>query len=144
MPGADETELLELLRWLTQAQYPNVLFKTSSSDVFCVAEVLHQLGMELRVVRSGTLVDDHELCVMQSDEFLSHKQGRDDGQKRWRMRIPLHFMEECVSLWPGNLGTNNDLRDLFTDGKVCLMDDLVTIRFSAFGRQSLLPGANSS
>ena len=32
------------------------------------------------------------------------------------MRIPLKFMQECVSLMPGDPGYNNILRQLFEDG----------------------------
>lgn len=37
-------------------------------------------------------------------------------KQRSGMRIPLEYPEECVSLWPGGAGANNQRRQLFKDG----------------------------
>lgn len=54
------------------------------------------------------------------------------------MRIPLHYPEECVSLWPGRAATNNARRQIFQTGAIASqtvnidIQDLENSQSSAF------------
>ena len=131
MPEMEERELQNLLHWLVAGS--DCTFLTASTDVYCFAVVLQELGMEVNVasdMRDG-MGNRLEVCFDNSFGTSSKERAQ---QKRWGMRVPLEFMEECVSLWPGDRGTNNTLRKLFEDGMLAVEQDSVKLCGSALSQ----------
>ncbi|KAK5125563.1 hypothetical protein LTR08_005282 [Meristemomyces frigidus] len=135
IPANDETELHEFLVWLITGDDHDRSFKTGSSDVFCFAALLEEIGMELFTTHDQTQMEPHLLCVSFSEELAARRRTERNAGERWGMRIPLDSMEECMSLWPGDQGFRNDLRGIFADAMHQLSEDETRARFTfAHGR----------
>lgn len=123
IPSDDCMEVERLLIWLSGAcgQQQEREFETASSDVYALAAVLQAIGFDLLstyLMENGG--DESYLCVTYNPSAIVvgrpiRLQGNlEDGRRG--MRIPLDFMEECVSLWPGSISENNSRRLLFKRG----------------------------
>jgi hypothetical protein len=114
VPRGDHGEILRLLFWLVNGLDP--VFSTASSDVFCIAVVLQALGVEMTTVAGKVADADESRPFVCLDSSLITTGVSGTAKARWGMRIPLDFMQECVSVWPGDQGLNNLLRKIFEDG----------------------------
>jgi hypothetical protein len=127
MPPDDSHNLVDFLKWLLAGD--RSMFATGSSDVFSIASVLGDLGMEVCAIASPNSVDESCIHVV-LDSNLVTSQGPNNKEEtsiRWGMRVPLNFMQECVSLWPGDIGSTNELRRIFEDGMQAVESDGVTV-----------------
>lgn len=129
IPDGEVHEIVRFLVWLTGAkdQTSSKQFGTTSSDVYAFAMILHGLGLDMMELSIGDDIQDmleSKLVVKYLPGTLSTITATEEqimkqllrNKKRFGMRIPLESPEECVSLWPGGAGANNDRRQLFKDG----------------------------
>ena len=123
IPFDDCQEIERLLIWLSGAcgHQQEKTFETASSDVYALAIVLQAIGFDLiSTIASETGDNESQLRVIYNPNMVvTGRPARLHGELnvgRYGMRIPLDFMEECVSIWPGTLEENNFRRLLFTHG----------------------------
>ena len=122
IPDDDCQEVGRLLIWLAGAgdQLHEKRFETASSDVYALATVLQAVGFDLLSTSNEPEGNESRLLVVYNPDLPVI--GRpillagDLEKGRYGMRIPLDFVEECVSLWPGTLEENNFRRSLFKRG----------------------------
>ena len=123
IPSDDCQEVERLLIWLSGAcgqKYQNS-FETASSDVYALATVYQAIGFDL--ISTDTLeggISEARLKVIYNANAVvvgrPSKAAKDLDNRRRGMRLPLDYMDECVSLWPGSLAENNLRRILFKQG----------------------------
>lgn len=129
VPSSDCGELTRLLIWIAAGQDEH--FYTASSDVYCLAVLLRGIGLGILVEKTSNpcfhegqihVVLRHTLDVpVNVSRQIKYRRG---------MRIPLDFMEESVSVWPGTRELTNTLRKVFEDGKnACEADHFTFIPF---------------
>lgn len=129
IPVSDSTEIVRLFQWLVNGtdQY----FRTAFSDVWSLAKCLEDVGIEISAVESA---DYDEISPRPYVLFDVNPitQVPSAVMKSWRcgIRVPLDFMEECVSAWPGDRGRNNELRRLFVMGAEAVGKDEATLKFN--------------
>ncbi len=122
IPESDHGDLYRFLMWVTTGE--ERVFYTSSSDIFSVAMVLEELGLEIQTTEdSQQHIDESQIVVRWSADLpyptaFSVKEQR----KRRGMRIPLAFMEEVASLFPTD---RNKLRCVFEDGMRVVKQDKI-------------------
>jgi hypothetical protein len=129
IPEGDINEVVRFLVWLAGAkgQTSSKRFDTTSSDVFAFAIILQSLGMDLMEIPRGNDITDFaesKLVVKYTPGAMTTTTATEEevekllfrNKQRSGMRIPLEYPEECVSLWPGGAGANNQRRQLFKDG----------------------------
>lgn len=128
MPPTDNRELCEMLFWLVAGT--TSIFTTASSDVFCIGIVLQRIGVEVDAV-TDPATGKESAPRIHFDVAQAIKGGKTNSKHRLGMRIPLNFMQECVSLWPGDQDSNNYLRQLFEDGINAVEADGIELIFAA-------------
>jgi hypothetical protein len=117
MPKGKMDEVVRILLWIVTGKTERTF--TASSDVFCLAVLLEEMGFEM--LRTGLAQDEFDesyitICFDNSTISVSPDLHA-LHTIRYRMRIPLKSIEESVSLWPGE--NNNDRRRLiFTNGMI--------------------------
>jgi hypothetical protein len=134
IPSADCGEVMRLLVWLTTEKSP--LFTTASSDAFCLAIVLSEIGIkQITAVKTRTSncnlnidADESVIRVALDTSWLptrptGTKIAEDILAQRHGMTIPLNHMEECMSLWPTDRDFAARLRTLFVDGMETIRED---------------------
>lgn len=142
IPSDDCPEVERLLIWLSGAcgRLHERRFETASSDVYALAMVLQAIGFDL--IATNNLEeegDESDLWVMFNPSIVVAgrpvKLHTGIDTRRRGMRIPLDFMEECVSLWPSTVEENNFRRLLFTDG-MRAGEDLRCVHGLSTGKES--------
>ena len=120
VPESDYGDILRLLIWITTGA--DRTFYTSSSDTFCVARVLEELGLELRTAEDGKQHFDESQIVVYWNIQCPYPTGISIAKSKYRrgMRIPLEFMEEVASLFPTD---RNKMRALFEEGRRSVKKD---------------------
>ena len=117
IPESDAGEISRLLAWIAGSKEQS--YETSSGDAFAIAVVLQVIGLELLSTEQEKKDHDENRIVIRLAKDPIGKIPRKPywqlGQ-RWGMRVPLDSMQECVSLWPGTAGENNERRKIFEDG----------------------------
>ncbi|KAI9708606.1 MAG: hypothetical protein M1820_003824 [Bogoriella megaspora] len=123
IPSDDCLEVERLLIWLSGARgsYLDGKFETASSDVYALAMVLQFIGFDLiHVGNDENRGNESQLWVVYNPKVtvMGRPVKIHEGfqAKRFGMRVPLNFMEECVSIWPGSVEENNSRRGLFKEG----------------------------
>jgi len=143
IPSAESEEIMRLLLWL--ATEKSTIFTTASTDAFCFAMILHEIGIEqvatVKMLTSSsdidTNADESVICVALDTRWSSiasrgGKTAEDALTKRNGMTIPLDNMEECMSLWPKGRDFAARLRTLFLDGMAAVDEDGVMISAPAY------------
>jgi hypothetical protein len=129
-------EIVRLLVWLSTERSPR--FVTASTDVFCFAVVLYEIGLQqiapVKISQSDYTpdLDEGVACVALDTRWsgsVSNKNSSvdDPRTKRNGMSIPLNHMEECMSLWPADRNFAARLRTLFENGMFAVRDDKIEI-----------------
>ena len=117
IPDDDVGEISRLLAWIAASR--ERIYETSSGDAFSIAVILQAIGLELISTNQGVEEHDENRLVI---KLLKAPIGKIPTKpywqlgERWGMRVPLQFMQECVSLWPGTAAENNERRRVFEDG----------------------------
>ena len=129
-PAGESEEIVEMLLWIVTGE--SFRYSTSSSDAFCLAILLQDLGFDLlRTGRSGDTFDEAHLVVIFDTSVVPRiGVGILSPSKRHGMRIPLQCPEECVSLWPGPLVKNNHRRQNFVNGLEASADIRISTELS--------------
>ncbi|CAF9917529.1 MAG: hypothetical protein GOMPHAMPRED_001294 [Gomphillus americanus] len=130
-PAADAHEFEIFLTWLSGhsdvSEIPGAegtsstasdTFRTASSDVWCTAELLREMGFDLQVVRQDQFFDDSRPTVIY-DSSMIIAGGEQKSIRRGGMRINLDCPEESISLWPGTQQENTIRRSIFAAGINC-------------------------
>ena len=127
IPDTDYPDLIRFVLWLAQGSTKE--YVTASSDTFCFAKILEQLGLEICTTQSPTSIYDESQIVVRFS--LSAIGGSNLLVRRRRgMRVPLAHMEEVMSLWPAPIETTNTLRHIFVNGTRAASD--VRLRLVSF------------
>jgi hypothetical protein len=130
IPSTDFDEIMRLLLWLTTER--STRFTTASTDIFCIAIILRDIGIEQIVAVNDTTskgdTDESVICVALDTKWSSTASSRakiaeNMPTRRNGMIIPLNRMEECMSLWPTDREFAARLRTLFVDGMEAVRDD---------------------
>lgn len=111
-------------------------FTTASTDTFCFAIILSEIGIEqitaVKIMTSNSDLDtdtDESVVIValntrwSSTASTAAKIAEDTPTKRNGMTIPLNHMEECMSLWPTDRDFAARLRTLFADGMEAVRED---------------------
>ncbi|MCJ1226465.1 hypothetical protein MMC12_003117 [Toensbergia leucococca] len=119
VPDNDSEELVRMLVWLVAGE--NKEYTTCSGDAFSLAVLLADVGLDLlRVVHPEEAFDedntDENKIVVKFGQELFLSKNPQEPKHRYGMRVPLDFIEEAVSLWPGNESDNNRRRMIFKNG----------------------------
>ena len=122
-------ELTRLLIWLADGKGQH--YCTGSSDVYCLAMMLHGVGIEMLVDQTtAQCFHERRIHVVLSNAPGVPGKSSQDIRNRRGMRVPLNSMEESVSLWPGGRDLTNSLRKFFEDGyNTCKANNIVFIPF---------------
>jgi len=95
-------------------------FVTNSSDAASFAKVLAELGLELLMV--GCSPRDHNenrlLVIYSVSNIPAIQLGSGHATQKRGVRIPLNYLEQCVTLWPGDSKDRVKYRRLFRDGSL--------------------------
>ena len=123
IPSLDHRGVKELFIWL--AKDGDKRFFTHSSDVWCVARMLEEIGVEIRTsLDIDEQFDEGQLVVYKQNDY-THAANRSTEQLvRRGMRVPLEFMEEVASLFPEN---RNKARSYFHAGMSVIEADKVKL-----------------
>ena len=119
VPHTDAAELIRMLAWITAGVARD--YTTTSSDAYCLAYLLSDIGLDLLKIDSPeqpldlSTVDENCFVVRLSDAPYQSPMLKISPQ-RCGMRVPLDSMEEVVSLWPGKETDTNKRRMIFKDG----------------------------
>ena len=132
IPPADNEEIMRLLLWLTTESSRQ--FTTASTDTFCFAMILREIGMEQ--ITTVKIIDDEvdletnesEIYVVLNTKWSSMpsreaKVAEDTFTKRNGMTVPLSHMDECMSLWPTGRHFAAHLRVMFEKGVGAVQSD---------------------
>ena len=117
IPESDCGEIVRLLMWIAAGKDRE--FLTSSTDTFSIAIILSEIGLSLLRVRTSTSdqdFDENQMVVSLSTSYVLGHKGNQSSVSRYGMRVPLDYMHEAVSLWPGDEGENNLRRMIFQNG----------------------------
>lgn len=134
VPHEEQHDVRRLLLWLVTEK--TWTFSTTSSDVFSIAAILQELGMEIVLTEDPDDLDDHRTQVLFHAGIAAQQWEKSNTQtrenklsSRFGMRIPLDSMQECVSLWPKELGASHVLRQMFEDGMHAVEADALRFQF---------------
>jgi hypothetical protein len=118
-PDAEAPEIERFLGWLCGRDSENS-FYTASSDVFCIAKILENIGMYFRCRASPDEPGQDEVCVIYDASLVSNTNiDRTQTLNRTGMRFPLDSVHELCSIWPPPLTSiradhwQGELRELF-------------------------------
>ena len=118
IPSNEAEEVTQFLYWLVATKTAS--FSTASSDVFSLAILLQEMGFDLiRVGKPNDTFDESIAAVILDDSIIAAQDRQSitkSEQFRKGMRVPLQYMTETVSLWPGSTDNNNRRRKVFADG----------------------------
>jgi hypothetical protein len=118
IPNNEAEELVNFLHWLVGTKETS--FLTASSDIFALAQLLQYMGFDL--IRTGVvddIFDESVAAVILDQSVIGVRKGTSSAphdKYRKGMRIPLQYMVESVSLWPGSADNNNKKRRIFSNG----------------------------
>lgn len=119
IPDNEAKELIRLFKWVAAGPHESRQYLTSSTDAVCVAAILEEIGLDLLTTNTALeLLDEPRITVRLDVSFVPTDPERQMLISRGRrgMRIPLGYMPEAVSIWPGNKDGNNNRRLLFENG----------------------------
>jgi hypothetical protein len=116
-------------------------FTTASTDTYCFAVILREIGIEqitpVKITSNSDLdtdtnTDENVMFVVLDTRWSSTasskaKTAEDMPTRRNGMTIPLNHMEECMALWPGDRDFAARLRTLFVDGMEAVREDGLVI-----------------
>ena len=124
IPESDHGDLFRLLLWIATGE--SRAFHTSSSDTFCIAKVLEEIGVEVRTTEEASQRWDESQIVVcwSTDCRYPTAVSAKEQKKRHGMRVPLAFMEEVASLFPTD---RNKMRGLFEDGMQAVRRDKIQL-----------------
>lgn len=94
-PLSDRGEILRLLFWLINGL--DTVFSTASTDVFCIAVVLQDLGIEITSATGKVVDPDESRLLVCLDSSVIATGVKATAKARWGMRIPLDFMCFCLA-----------------------------------------------
>lgn len=118
IPVNDRQSILDFLYWLLCST--DQQFRTSSGDVYYLAQTLKVLGIPLlQPIKSNEPTvpgDENKLNVILYMQLMTLKTGPNHISQRKGMRVPLGYMEECVSPWPAR-SDKMEPRDAFRRGQ---------------------------
>ncbi|MCJ1326869.1 hypothetical protein MMC10_003535 [Thelotrema lepadinum] len=97
-----------------------------------MAIVMQSIGIELVALPEPNAVYQSVPQVIYDTRWASRRVEK-VSHPRWGMRVPLGYMEECISVWPDSQASNNDLRGSFEDGMDAVDEDSVKLVFHAQG-----------
>jgi hypothetical protein len=118
IPESDAVEILRLLFWIATGQ--DNRFDTASTDVFCLAEILAEIGLDQLITTTNIeeKCDESRLLVVLNASHVRQLSGLNPNiwRRRRGMRIPLNELEESVFMWAGDTTEGNMRRDIFSSG----------------------------
>lgn len=120
IPLSDQRDVLEFLKWLVRDTSPK--FETSSGDVYCLAQMLKELGISLLQATKTDAspqpsFDENNWVVTLNTQLMNQKMAKGSSATRRGIRIPLEALEESVSPWPVKTYDNITVRTAFLLGK---------------------------
>lgn len=133
IPPADFEETMRLLLWLTADSSRQ--FTTASTDTFCFAMILREIGME-QITTVKIIDDEIDLDTNESDIYvvldtrwssMPSREANVAEDTRNGMTVPLNHMEECMSLWPTGQEFATHLRVWFENGVEAVRNDGLVI-----------------
>lgn len=139
IPSNEAQELTQFLYWLVATKTAS--FSTASSDVFSLAILLQEMGFDLIRVGKPTDLFDEGIAAVILDDSIMAAQDRQSAanSERFRkgMRVPLQYMTEMVSLWPGATDNNNRRRKVFAEGMAAASGTIWQACSSPWGNRDL-------
>jgi hypothetical protein len=130
IPHAELDGVYHFLVWLVAGDH-NV-YRTPSTDIFCLAVLLENLGLKIKTTLDKKEVfDESDVVIVWSDQLAPTACVRAHPKFRPGMRIPLSHMEEVASLFPRNKDRNK-LRGLFEMGMKAVQYDGISLQPAAF------------
>ena len=97
IPSGDHGEIQALFLWLISGK--SSIFATGSGDVFCIAAILQELGMEITVTIESAKTDDHHVQVLYSHELFVAR-DRSTVQREERSVVECGFLSNsCRSVF---------------------------------------------
>ncbi|CAI6341297.1 unnamed protein product [Periconia digitata] len=145
IPEAEIMGIHHFLVWLLAGEKHDKIYPTPSTDIFCLAIILEDLGLKIR-----TTLHEHEVSgegeviiptIVWSNKLAPTAFVRAHPKFRPGMRIPLQYMEEVTSLSSRN-GSRNKLRKMFEWGMEAVQKDGIVLKPAAF--QENLPRVKGS
>jgi hypothetical protein len=137
IPSNETEELVNFLHWLVGTKETS--FMTASSDIFALAQLLQDMGFDL--IRTGVVddvFDESVAAVILDQSVMGVRNGTSSAPPdRYRkgMRIPLQYMVESISLWPGSADNNNKRRRIFSDGMTAASELTIKAVSSPWGNR---------
>jgi hypothetical protein len=115
VPKTESEEILRFLQWIVMDGTNT--FITPSTDVHSFAILLSEMGFDcLKAELQKESVPEGFATVFFDESLIPLAIDGSAREKRRGMRVPLKYMEEAVSLWPGTADANNKRRMIFKNG----------------------------
>lgn len=142
IPHAELDAIYHFLLWLVAGKKEDNIYRTPSTDIFCLAIVLENIGLKIKTtLKANEAFDEADVAIVWSDELAPTTLVRVHARFRPGMRIPFSHMEEVASMFPRN-EDRNKLRGIFTLGIEAVELDGIGLRPAAF--QDSLPRVKGS
>ncbi|KAF2873831.1 hypothetical protein BDV95DRAFT_567840 [Massariosphaeria phaeospora] len=140
IPPAELEGIYHFLLWLVCGDMN--IYHTPSTDIFCLAAILENLGLKIKTsLNKNEVFDEADVAVVWSNQLAPTAVVRSHPKFRPGMRIPLSHMEEVASLFPRS-DERNKLRTLFKLGMEAVEADGVSLH--AVAAEDNLPRVKGS
>jgi hypothetical protein len=142
IPHAELDAIHHFLLWLVAGEKEDTIYRTPSTDIFCLAIVLESIGLKIKTtLNANEAFDEADVSIIWSNQLAPTALVRTQTRFRPGMRIPLSHMEEVASIFPRS-DDRNKLRGLFESGMEAVKLDGIILRPAAF--QENLPRVKGS
>jgi hypothetical protein len=140
IPHAELDAIYHFLLWLVAGK--DNVYRTPSTDIFCLAVVLEQIGLKIKTtLKANETFDEADVVIVWDNQLAPTALVRAYSKFRPGMRIPLSHMEEVASMFPRS-EDRNKLRGLFVLGMKAVELDGIILQPAAF--QENLPRVKGS
>lgn len=143
MPHAELDAIYQFLLWLVTGKKEDNIYRTPSTDIFCLAKVLERIGLKIKTTYDANeTFDEADVAIVWSNELAPSTLVRTHTKFRPGMRIPFSHIEEVASMFPRS-EDRNKLRGIFTLGMEAVDLDGIDLR-PTFSQSSPLPRVKGS
>ncbi|KAF2182436.1 hypothetical protein K469DRAFT_690893 [Zopfia rhizophila CBS 207.26] len=126
IPESELNGLFHFLHWLVCGEEKQ--YQTASTDIFSVATILKELGINIKTTENqNDYFDESQIVVAWSDKVIPSVLTKALTVFRPGMRIPLQHIEEVASLFPISHDPNQ-LRGIFQSGMDAVKEDGLSLR----------------